>query len=285
MSKPVTVRTLLKMKQSKERIAMVTAYDFPTARLLEEAGVHILLIGDSLGMVVQGQSTTLPVTLDEMVYHTRMVSRAATQALVVADMPFLSAQVSVEETLHNAGRLMAEGGAHAVKLEGGAEVAPVVRRLVQAGIPVMAHIGLTPQSVHALGGFTVQGRTPEQAKRMLQDAKALEEAGAFAVVLEMVPAEVAHSVSERLSIPTIGIGAGPDCDGQVLVFHDMMGYTSGYIPKHNKRYAELAQIIRTAAREYVQEVSSGVFPGPDQTVFLKPEERTELEPMLTGDNE
>lgn len=283
MSKPVTVRTFLNMKQAGQKIAMVTAYDYPTAKLLEESGVHALLVGDSLGMVVQGMRTTLPVTLEDILYHTSIVSRAVTRPLVVADMPFLTNQVSVEETLKNAGRLMSEGGAHAVKMEGGAEVAESVYRLVQAGIPVMAHVGLTPQSVHALGGFSVQGRKKPEVEKMLDDVTSLEQAGAFSVVLEMVPAEVAEAVTARLTIPTIGIGAGAGCDGQVLVFHDMMGFTSGYIPKHNKRYAHLADTIVQAARSYVEEVQSGAFPGPDQTVYLKPDEHAELQPLLKGE--
>lgn len=264
---------------------MMTAYDHPTAKLLDEAGLHALLIGDSLGMVVQGQSTTLPVTLNDIIYHTRMVARGATRSLIIADMPFMTSQVSPAETLQNAGRIMQEGGAHAVKLEGGAELAETVRRLVGAGIPVMAHIGLMPQTVHALGGFSVQGRTPDAAKRMLEDALALEDAGAFSVVLEMVPAEVADYISRRLRIPTIGIGAGAGCDGQVLVFHDAVGFTSGYIPKHNKRYAHLSDIILSAAKLYIKEVSEGSFPGEDQTVHLKPEELAQLQPWLKGDEE
>jgi 3-methyl-2-oxobutanoate hydroxymethyltransferase len=285
VSKNVTVRTFLKMKEAGERICMMTAYDHPTARLLDEAGLHALLIGDSLGMVVQGQSTTLPVTLEDILYHTKMVAQAATRSLVIADMPFLSSQVSLEETMRNAGRLMQEGGAHAVKIEGGQEMAQTVRRLVAAGIPVMAHIGLMPQSVHALGGFSVQGRTPDAARRMLEDAYALEDAGAFAVVLEMVPSEVAAHISAKIRIPTIGIGAGVGCNGQVLVFHDAMGFTSGYIPKHNKRYATLADTILSAARAYVEEVSQGSFPGDDQTVHLKPEELAQLQPWLKGEAE
>lgn len=268
----ITTKQFLKMKQSGERIAMVTAYDYPTAALLDEAGIHALLIGDSLGMVVQGNSTTVPVTLDDMVYHTRMVARATKHAMVVADMPFMSYHTSIEETLKNAARLMQEGNAHAVKLEGGAALAPTIERLVSAGIPVMGHLGLLPQSVHAIGGFAVQGRSQEAAKRLLTDANILEDAGAFSIVLEMVPAEVAAVVTASLSIPTIGIGAGQACDGQVLVFHDMTGYTSGYIPKHNKRYANLADIISTAARAYVAEVQSGTFPTEAQTIRLREDE-------------
>lgn len=261
---------------------MMTAYDHPTAQLLDEAGMHILLVGDSLGMVVQGNTTTVPVTLDDIIYHTRMVARGASLALVVADMPFLTTHGTAEDVLQKAGRLMQEGGAHAVKIEGGKELAPVISRLVTAGIPVMGHIGLMPQSVHALGGFSVQGRTVESAKRMLDDALALEQAGAFAIVLEMVPAEVAEFISSKLRIPTIGIGAGAGCDGQVLVFHDAMGYTSGYIPKHNKAYANLADTILSAARDYVREVTDRTFPGEAQTVHLKPEELDKLLGPVSG---
>lgn len=275
----------MKMKQSGEKIAMMTAYDYPTASLLSESGMHILLVGDSLGMVVQGRNTTLPVTLDDMVYHTKLVSRGAQGQMVVTDLPFMTYQVSMEDALKSAGRLMSEAGAHGVKLEGGRQVAPTIRRLVDVGVPVMAHVGLTPQSVHALGGFSVQGKTTEAAKRMIDDALALEEAGAFAVVLEMVPAELAQVISSKLTIPTIGIGAGPDCDGQVLVFHDFIGYTSGYIPKHNKRYANVAQIIKKAASQYVVDVAEGKFPEEEQTVRFKPEEWARIAPILKGDTD
>lgn len=243
----------------------------------------MLLIGDSLGMVVQGQSTTLPVTLEHIIYHTQMVSRGANGPMVIADLPFMTYQISEEEALRSAGRIMSEGGAHGVKLEGGAILGPTVRRLVDSGIPVVAHIGLTPQSVHALGGFSIQGKKADSAKRMIDDALALEAAGACAVVLEMVPAELAKAISDRLTIPTIGIGAGPDCDGQVLVFHDFIGYTSGYIPKHNKRYFNFAEIVREAASQYVSDVQGHRFPEEAQTVRLKPEEQKELAPVLKGE--
>ncbi|MCF8566389.1 3-methyl-2-oxobutanoate hydroxymethyltransferase [Alicyclobacillus tolerans] len=285
MTKSVTVKTLLKMKQAGQKIAMLTAYDHPTAVLLDAAGVHILLVGDSLGMVVQGQTTTIPVALEDIIYHTKMVSRGAHHSLIVADLPFLTYQISADQAMQNAAQLLREGGAQAVKLEGGQEVAATVQRIVQAGIPVMAHLGLTPQSVHTLGGFSVQGRTREAAERMLEDALALQQAGAFALVLEMVPAELAELITSRLSIPTIGIGAGPFCDGQVLVFHDMVGYTSGYIPKHNKRYANVAQVIQEAASVYIQEVTNGGFPGEDQTARLRPEEFDELTPLLRGEGQ
>lgn len=277
----MTVRSVLQMKQSGEKIAMMTAYDYPTAQLLDAAGMHILLVGDSLGMVVQGQTTTLPVTMDHMVYHTSMVARAAQSALVVTDMPFASYATSMDEAIRHAARIMQEGGAHAVKLEGGREIASLVERLVQTGIPVMGHIGLTPQSVHALGGFSVQGRTEEAAQRLLKDALDLQDAGAFAVVLEVVPAEVAKVITEALTIPTIGIGGGPDCDGQVLVFHDMVGYTSGYIPKHNQRYANLAEIISTAAKAYIADVRTAKFPGDAQSIHLKAEEMNIVDAMIS----
>jgi 3-methyl-2-oxobutanoate hydroxymethyltransferase len=275
----ITVKSLLQMKQKSIKIAMMTAYDFPTASILDTAGIHILLVGDSLGMVVQGRDTTLPVTLEHMIYHAEMVSRASKQAMVVADMPFMTGSVSVEDTLRQAGRLMQESGCHAVKIEGGERAADSIRRLVQAGIPVMGHIGLTPQSVHALGGFAVQGRTEKAALRLMRDALALEEAGAFAVVLEAVPEEVAGIITSRLTIPTIGIGAGVQCDGQVLVFHDMVGYTSGYIPKHNKRYLNMAELIASAAKSYIEEVQNALFPGIEQTVHLREEEASVIDAM------
>ncbi|WAH41485.1 3-methyl-2-oxobutanoate hydroxymethyltransferase [Alicyclobacillus fastidiosus] len=283
MRKKVTVRTLLNMKKSGERIAMMTAYDFPTANLLSDAGLHVLLIGDSLGMVVQGHDTTVPVTVDHMVYHTNMVSRGADGPLIVTDLPFMSYHASLEVAMRNAARIMQEGGAHAVKLEGGREMATTVSHLVDAGVPVMAHIGLTPQSVHALGGFALQGKTLESAQRILDDALALEAAGAFAIVLEAVPAQLAALVTQRLTIPTIGIGAGPGCDGQVLVFHDFIGYTSGYIPKHNKRFADLADMIQGAAKAYVEEVTNGTFPEDAQTVRLDADAWDALSLQLKGE--
>jgi len=280
MTKQVTTRQILKMKQNGEKIAMMTAYDYPTAALLDEAGMDILLIGDSLGMVVQGNTTTLPVTVDDIVYHTRMVARATRKALVIADLPFMSYHISIENALQNAMRVMQEGCAQGVKLEGGSQLAPTVKRLVDGGIPVMGHLGLTPQSVHALGGFSIQGKTRAGALQMIADAQALEAAGCFAIVLEMVPAELARHISAILTIPTIGIGAGGDCDGQVLVYHDAMGLTSGYIPKHNKRYAELADTVSAAAKSYIAEVRLGSFPGPSQTANLKADEYTLLADIL-----
>lgn len=268
MARRMTTRGFLERKERKERITMLTAYDYPSARILDEAGIDAILIGDSLGNVVQGQDSTLPVTLSDILYHTRMVARATQQALVVADMPFLTFQVSAEEALRNAGRLLAEGGAQAVKLEGGREVAPTVRRLVQTGIPVMGHIGLTPQSVHALGGYRVQGRTAAAAARLMDDAFALEEAGAFGIVLELVPAEVSAEISLRLHVPTIGIGAGAGCDGQVLVLHDMIGLGGGPAPKHARHYAEVGQAMRAAAEAYARDVRDGTFPAGDNATTL-----------------
>ena len=261
------VRTtkLREMKEAGERIVCITAYDFPTARLVEQAGVQVILVGDSLGNVVLGYETTIPVTLGDVLHHTRAVVRGAPQTLVVADMPFMTYSVSVEEALRNAGRLLQEGGAQAVKLEGGVAIAETVRRLTEIGIPVMGHIGLTPQSVNQLGGYRVQGRTLPQAQRLLEDAEALEASGAFAVVLETMPGELAKIVTHRLRIPTIGIGAGPDCDGQIQVLHDILGLGTRR-PKHAKLYADLNETIGGALRSYVEEVDRGQFPTEQHTI-------------------
>ncbi len=255
----VTVPELRRMKERGERIAVVTAYDATFSRMLDEGGADVLLVGDSLGMVVQGLDTTLPVTVDDMIYHCRAVMRGARRALIVGDMPFMSYQVSAEDALRNAGRLLAEGGVHAVKLEGGEAMAPTIARLVQVGIPVMAHVGLTPQSVHAMGGFKVQGRG-EEAERVFQDALAVEAAGAFSLVLEGIPSELAGRITAALTIPTIGIGAGSDCDGQVLVSYDLLGLTPELKPKFVKRYAELFEQGRDAMARYVEEVREKKFP-------------------------
>lgn len=261
----LTVQNIRELKQKNEPITMVTAYDATFARLIDTAGAEMLLVGDSLGMVVQGHQSTLPVTMDHMVYHTQMVVRGSQRALVVADMPFMSYQPSVELALKNGGRLLAQGGATAVKLEGGERVAPAVRALVDAGIPVCGHLGLTPQSVNALGGFRVQGRTDKAAARLMEDALLLEDAGAFAVVLETIPAELAKTVSERLSIPTIGIGAGVHCDGQVLVSYDLLGLFDQMAPKFVKKYDDLASRTREAVRAYVQEVKQRAFPSEEHS--------------------
>ncbi|HEY2105094.1 MAG TPA: 3-methyl-2-oxobutanoate hydroxymethyltransferase [Candidatus Binataceae bacterium] len=269
----IRVPHLARMKARRRKIAMLTAYDFTFARIFDQAGIDILLVGDSLGMTVQGRDTTLPVTVDEMVYHLRMVTRACARALVVGDMPFLSYQVSAEDALRNAGRLIKEGGAEAVKLEGGVMIADTVRRLVDVDIPVMGHIGLTPQSVHRMGGYRVQGRIEGRAagcrERLLEDAAALEAAGAFAIVLEGMPAELAREITERCSVPTIGIGAGPECDGQVLVMHDMLGLSQSRKPRFVKAYAALSQAVGSAAADYAREVREGAFPAPEHCYLRK----------------
>ena len=246
--------------EAKTRITCLTAYDFPTARLLDEAGVDILLVGDSLGMVVLGYDSTIPVTLDEILHHTRAVRRGTQRALLIADMPFGSFHVSIEESMRNAIRLVKEGGAEAVKLEGGERRIELISRLVEAEIPVMGHVGLTPQSVHALGGFQVQGKSDEAARQVERDALAVEAAGAFAVVLESMPRELAARITEKLRIPTIGIGAGPDCDGQVLVFHDLVGLSTGHRPKFVRPYANLSVEISRAVSAYCEDVRGGNFP-------------------------
>lgn len=243
-----------------EKIAAVTAYDASFARLFDAAGVDMMLVGDSLGMVVQGSSNTLAVTLEDIIYHTRAVARGVKRSLIVADLPFMSYRVSLEQALTSAGRLIQEGNAEAVKLEGGASVCEAVARMVDAGIPVMGHLGLTPQSLHTLGGFRVQARDDAGRERLLSDARALEQAGVFSMVLEAVPRAVAKLVTESVSVPTIGIGAGPDCDGQVLVCYDFLGLFQGFVPRFVKRYAELGETITTATRAYVDEVRAGHFP-------------------------
>jgi 3-methyl-2-oxobutanoate hydroxymethyltransferase len=265
----ITVLDLQRLKRERRRFVMLTAYDALVAGLLDRAGITVLLVGDSLGMVVLGHETTIPVTLDQMVHHCQAVARGAGHALLVGDLPFLSYEVSVERAMEAAGRLLKEGGMHAVKLEGGAPVIDTVRRLTDAGIPVMGHLGLTPQRVHLLGGFKVQGRTPEAAATLLSDARALEAAGAFALVLEAVPPDLARTVTEALTIPTIGIGAGPHCDGQVLVFHDLVGL-SARAPKFVKRYGDLATDIDRMVRRFAQEVADGAYPGPEHTYAAGP---------------
>ncbi|MGH9340881.1 MAG: 3-methyl-2-oxobutanoate hydroxymethyltransferase [Acidobacteriota bacterium] len=258
--KPVRISELKARKTRGEKIAMLTAYDATMARLLDRAGIDVLLVGDSLGMVVLGYETTLPVTLSAMIHHTAAVSRGAKRALVLADMPFLTFQVSVSEGVRNAGRLIQEGGAAAVKIEGGRPVLEVIHRLVEIGIPVMGHLGLTPQSVHQMSGFRRQARTQDSAARLLEDAKLLEEAGVFSILLESIPEEVARTVTEAVAIPTIGIGAGPYCDGQVLVTHDILGLFDEFIPPFVKQYAHLAQTIVSAAEAYADDVRTGRFP-------------------------
>jgi len=255
-----TTAILKEMKSKKEPISMVTAYDYPTAKMLDQAGVDIILVGDSLGMVVLGYESTLPVTVSDMVHHTKAVTRAKTKAMVVSDLPFLSYHGSFDRTLEAAGKLMQEGGAHAVKLEGGKEMVSTIERLVAAGIPVMGHIGLTPQSVHQLGGYKVQGKDLESAKKLMEDAKALEKAGVFSIVMECIPTPLAAQITESLSIPTIGIGAGVHCDGQVLVFHDLVGYGSEIQPKFVKQYVKIDEQIVQAVKQFTYETKQRIFP-------------------------
>jgi len=256
----VTIDDLKAMKRRGEKIPMLTAYDYPTARILDEAGVPIILVGDSLGMVVLGYDSTIPVTMEDVIHHTRAVVRGTKRAHVIFDMPFMSYQAGVEDALRNAGRALKEAGAQSVKLEGGAHMAETVRRLVEVGIPVMGHIGLTPQSVNQLGGFRVQGKTPAAAVRLLNDARALEQAGAYAIVLETIPAPLARIITSKVSVPTIGIGAGPNCDGQVQVLHDFLGLYPDFVPKHCRPYANLAEEISRAVGRYTDDVRGGSFP-------------------------
>ncbi len=255
--KPVRVPDLRSMKERGEKIAALTAYDVAMARLLDRAGIDMILVGDSLGMVVLGFENTLPVTLDMMIHHTKAVSRGAKRALIVADMPFLTFQLSIEEAMRNAGRLIQEGGAAAVKIEGGRQIVDTAKRLVDIGVPVMGHLGLTPQSVHQLGGFRPQGRDSEAAETLVKDAELLESAGAFAIVLESIPAGLAGRVTASLKIPTIGIGAGTQCDGQVLVINDVLGLSDGPIPPFAKQYAQVAETILSTARAYIEDVRAG----------------------------
>ena len=261
----ITIPDLLKKKAEKHKITMLTAYDFPFAKIVDEAGIDVILVGDSLGMVVQGLENTLPVTMDEMIYHTKMVSRAVKNAMVVGDLPFMSYQASVQEGVKNAGRFLKEAGAAAVKIEGGSEVADLIRAMTRSEIPVMAHIGLTPQAVHRMGGYKVQGKTAEAAQRLIEDARIAEEAGAFSIVLEAIPMGTAERITEKLSIPTIGIGAGPHCDGQVLVLHDLLGLFERFLPKFAKRYTNLKEEALKAVSLYKVEVEQGIFPSEDQS--------------------
>jgi 3-methyl-2-oxobutanoate hydroxymethyltransferase len=273
----LSIHKLRELKANGQRFAMITAYDYPSARLVEQAGVPVILVGDSLGSVILGYESTVPVTMDDVVYHTRAVVRGTSKAIVVADLPFMSYQANADEAIRNAGRLLQEGGATAVKLEGGSHVVPLVRRMVECGIPVMGHLGLTPQSVNQFGGHKVQGKTPGAAAKLINDARALEEAGAFAIVLETIPAPVARMVTERLSVPTIGIGAGPDCDAQVQVFHDLLGiYDDQRKMKHAKQYARLGETIRQAVRSYIAEVEGGQFPTAEHSFEMAEESLAEL---------
>lgn len=263
--KKVTTLELVQMKRKGQKIVMITAYDALFGALVDAAGVDVVLVGDSVAPVLAGEETTIPATVEQMIYHGKIARRGIKRALVVVDLPFLSYQVSIPDAIANAGRILKETGAAAVKLEGGSTWAPTIAALVNAGIPVMGHLGFTPQSVHQLGGFRIQGKHADGAARLVEDAKALEQAGAFSMVLELMPGPVAKSVTASVAIPTIGIGAGPDCDGQVLVLHDMLGLNEGFSPKFLKRYAELGQEARAAIGRFGEEVRSGAYPGPEHT--------------------
>lgn len=276
--KPVTLRTLAQMKKDGQRITMLTGYDATFARLLDGAGIDMILVGDSLGMVVKGEPNTLSVTVEQMAYHTAAVARGVKRAHVVGDMPFMSYQASAEEALKNAAKLL-QAGASSVKLEGGAQIAPTVSRLVEAGIPVMGHIGLMPQSVHAMGGFVVQGKDAASRQRIIDDALALQEAGAYGIVIEGVPVELATEITETLAIPTIGIGAGAGCDGQVLVLYDLLGLNPDFTPKFVKKYVDGASVVGDAVRSYVDEVKRGVFPDDDHAFHAPKKPATPSEPL------
>lgn len=278
--KKLSTVQLRTMKQEKQNICMVTAYDYPMAKAAEEAGSDLILVGDSLGMVVLGYETTLPVTMDDMIHHTKAGRRGAPNTFIVSDMPFLSTHVSISETIRNAGRLIQEGGADAVKVEGGREILDEIKALIRANIPVMGHLGLTPQAVNQLGGYKLQGKDVESAKRIFEDALLLEQAGCFAIVLELVPTPLATLISEHLSIPTIGIGAGGDCDGQVLVIHDLLGITNKYMPRFVKKYASLYDTMVDAVRRYNQEVRDHTFPEPEHQFGMKDDVLTDLKKEL-----
>ncbi|MGE0057503.1 MAG: 3-methyl-2-oxobutanoate hydroxymethyltransferase [Dehalococcoidia bacterium] len=276
----ISVGELRAKKQQGEKIVMLTAYDYPSARLADEGGVDMILVGDTLGMVVLGYDSTIPVTMEDMIHHTKAVIRGSEHPLVVTDLPFMSYQTSVEDAMRNAGRLLQEGGAQAVKLEGGVHMAETVRRITQIGIPVVGHIGLTPQSVNQLSGYKVQGKTPEAAERLVEDAVALQQAGAFAVVIETIPAPLADLISKRLRIPTIGIGAGAGCDGQVQVWHDLLSYSTTFLPKHMprhvKQYANVGEQMRGAIEQYAAEVRQGTFPTVRESFSMNREVLKEL---------
>jgi 3-methyl-2-oxobutanoate hydroxymethyltransferase len=277
----ISTADVREMKKRGEKIVMMTAYDYPTARLVDEAGADMILVGDTLGMVVLGYDSTLPVTMEDMIHHTKAAVRGSKRAMVVGDMPFMSYQTGWQDAMRNAARFLQETACGAVKLEGGVRSAETVKKLVEAGIPVMGHIGLTPQSVNQVGGFKVQGKTPAAAVQLMHDAQALEQAGAFAIVLELVPAPLAELLTGRLSVPTIGIGAGVHCDGQVQVFHDMLGLYDQFVPKHAGRYADVGAIIRDAVARYAADVRSGAFPTDKQSFKMDPAALAELRPAGT----
>jgi 3-methyl-2-oxobutanoate hydroxymethyltransferase len=261
----ITINNIKEMKLRKEKIVMLTAYDYSTAKLVDEAGVPLILVGDSLGMVILGYDSTIPVTMEDMLHHTKAVTRGAKRALVIGDMPFMTYHTNTSDALRNAARFIQEANAQAIKLEGGEVIAETIKRIVDCGIPVMGHLGLTPQFIHQLGGYKLQGKTPEAAKRLLNDACALEQAGAFAIVLELVPAQLSKLITQSINVPTIGIGAGPDCDGQVQVVSDVLGLFTDFVPKHAKQYAKLADTIKAAIDNYAAEVKSGTFPTPSHS--------------------
>ncbi len=275
-SKKVTIAYLKEKKEKGEKITMITAYDYPTARLIDEAGIDTILVGDSVGMVVLGYDSTLPVTMEEMIHHCKAVSRGVKRAFIIGDMPFMSYQSSIEKAIENAGRFLKEGGCDAVKLEGGSEVAHIVKAIVDAGIPVCGHIGLTPQRAKLLSGYRVQGKDVETAKKLIRSAKDLEEAGAFMIVMECIPDVLAEIITKEVSVPTVGIGAGRGCDGQVLVYHDMVGLFERFVPKFVKQYLNLAPEIKKAIRRFKEEVEKGIFPGPEHTFHMDPEEAKKL---------
>jgi 3-methyl-2-oxobutanoate hydroxymethyltransferase len=260
-----TIHDFLKKKKDGKKITMLTAYDYPFARIVDEAGIDAILVGDSLGMVVQGLENTLPVTMDEMIYHTKMVTRAVKNAMVIGDMPFMSYQTGIDDALRNAGRFLKEAGAAAIKMEGGAEIVNHIRAMTKSDIPVMAHIGLTPQSIHRMGGYKVQGKTEQAANKLIEEAHMAEDAGAFSLVLEAIPMDLAKKISEELAIPTIGIGAGPHCDGQVLVLHDVIGLFDRFVPKFVKRYSYVKEDVLKAIKTYRDEIELGVFPSEEQS--------------------
>jgi len=261
----ITINDFLKKKAEGKKITMLTAYDYPFARIVDEAGIDAIIVGDSVGMVVQGLENTLPVTMDEMIYHTRIVSRAVKNAMVIGDLPFMSYQIGVEDAVRNAGRFLKEAGASAVKIEGGAEVAEHIRAMTRSDIPVMAHIGLTPQSIHRMGGYKVQGKTEESAKRLIEEANIAQDAGAFSLLLEAIPLGLAKRITEEVSIPTIGIGAGPYCDGQVLVLHDVIGLFERFLPRFAKQYVNLKDEALRAIKTYKEEVEKGIFPSEEES--------------------
>ena len=280
MNRRVTVREIAALKARGEKIPMVTAYDYPTAKLADEAEIPLILVGDSLGMVMLGHESTIPVTMEDIIHHSKAVVRGVKRSMVVADLPFMTYQIDAGEAMRNAGRLLQEGGAHSVKLEGGVRVAETVARIVESGIPVMGHIGLTPQSVNGFGGYRVRGKDIEEAAQLIRDAVALEDSGAYAVVLELLPTSLAGAISRRLTIPTIGIGAGPHCDGQVQVLHDMLGLFTDFAPKHARQYTKLAATISDALRRYASDVQEGTFPGEKESFGMDDGVMKEVEEIV-----